>query len=383
MPPHDTRICDKCANKRMFMIMCAIVVLSTGICLYANSTVTRKTLAMKTLLKGTIQNIQRWRKAFDNLVVEFKDNKTVIPPVPRDQLYISQLNKHFVNATMSTADNVNEITQNASTSTTLLTLFTSWYIKAEKYICHNNTIRNWNSLKPSVKPIIFTNNNIISKEVRKKGWNSLPVHQASFGIPVLKFMYRDVLKVAKSHFYGYSNGDIIFTSTLIHTLTAVVNSTVIPKDRPIMIIGRRTNVLNVTPEEASSEESVSKTARKRGKLFTDYAEDYFITTADYPWGDIPEVVIGRRAYDNWLVLNARKRKHITIDATQTLLAVHQTTKAGNKEGHHSLHAELNHSLLSRLYKSLNYAAGRTSCAEYYTCYNDVMKPIVQKRLKMC
>jgi hypothetical protein len=51
-----------------------------------------------------------------------------------------------------------------------------------------------------------------------------------------------------------------------------------------------------------------------------------------PWKDCPEVVVGRVAYDNWLVLNANKRRHTTIDATRTLLALHQTTKKGNGEG---------------------------------------------------
>jgi hypothetical protein len=57
---------------------------------------------------------------------------------------------------------------------------------------------------------------------------------------------------------------------------------------------------------------------KTGKLFTAWGEDYFITNSNYPWKDCPEVVVGRVAYDNWLVLNANKRRHTTIDATRTL-----------------------------------------------------------------
>ncbi|KAK3599737.1 hypothetical protein CHS0354_037210, partial [Potamilus streckersoni] len=62
-------------------------------------------------------------------------------------------------------------------------------------------------------------------------------------------------------------------------------------------------------------------------LFAAYAEDYFITSTSYPWKDIPDIVIGRRAYDNWLVLNARTMMHRVLDATETILAVHQTTNA--------------------------------------------------------
>ena len=41
---------------------------------------------------------------------------------------------------------------------------------------------------------------------------------------------------------------------------------------------------------------------------------------------MPEVVIGRVAYDNWLVLNAIKSKQVVVDVSKTVLAVHQTTK---------------------------------------------------------
>ena len=73
---------------------------------------------------------------------------------------------------------------------------------------------------------------------------------------------------------------------------------------------------------------LTKILSKTGKLFTAWGEDYFITNSNYPWKDCPEVVVGRVAYDNWLVLNANKRRHTTIDATRTLLALHQTTKKG-------------------------------------------------------
>jgi hypothetical protein len=62
----------------------------------------------------------------------------------------------------------------------------------------------------------------------------------------------------------------------------------------------------------------------------------------------PEVVVGRLAYDNWLVLNANKRRHTTIDATRTLLALHQTTEKGNDEGRSHPNAHYNGNILRKL-----------------------------------
>ncbi|OWF56364.1 uncharacterized protein LOC110448150 [Mizuhopecten yessoensis] len=370
---------DTCTNRRTLVTLCAVSFLSTFVFLYLHSSITVQTFAIEKELRGTVQNMAQWR---DKIVdwVQMLENVTTKPRTRRHgQLYRNETN-HSVLDNRTTTDSPVKV---FTTPGILLTLFTTWPTRADKYTCHNNTVENWRTFKPNIRPMLFTNEDYLAREVTKKGWSSLPIRQEHFGIPVLKFMYTDAMKVSQSQFYAYANGDILFTSTLIKTLTAVVNSTVIPNDKPIMIVGRRTNVQDVSVSEANSLTNVSKAARKRGKLFSAWAEDYFVTTENYPWKDIPEVVIGRRAYDNWLVLNARKHNHTTIDATLTLLALHQTTKAGNHEGHKATHSEYNHSLLSRLYKRLNYAAGLTSCAEYLTRYDNAMNIKVERRIKTC
>ena len=250
----------------------------------------------------------------------------------------------------------------------LLTLFTSWNQNSEKYLVHNLTVKNWLSLHPFVIPVIFTNETEVADECRRQGWEVFPVRVAAAdGIPVLKYMYQDVMAAFNTTFYAYCNGDILFTDNLVDTLISLTKSIDIHK--PSMIIGKRTNVDNVTEIEASNWGNLSAIAKSRGKLFTGYAEDYFITPRSYPWKDIAEVVIGRRAYDNWLVFYSRKQKHTVIDATQTLLAVHQTTKAGNFEGHGHKNRDYNDKLLVKLYKRVKYGAGLVDCSEHFTKYD--------------
>ena len=282
----------------------------------------------------------------------------------------------------------------------LLTLFTTWNDNNAKYLVHNNTIRNWLLFRPYVVPVIFTNEPSIASECRRKGWDVLPARvTAADDIPVLKFMYIDAMKKYKSTYYAYSNSDILFTGNLVDTLigcaynlsdtmnaSGSLDSLVYEKSmyaqQPIMIIGQRTNVENVTKSESSTWTSLTSVA-KRGKLFGDSAEDYFITTRSYPWNDIAEVVIGLRAYDNWLVYNALKQKHMVIDGTATILAVHQTTAAGNFESHKHRSKEYDAILLKRLYKNIKYTQGCTGCAIYETQYRQahvvVSKRTVTKR----
>lgn len=260
----------------------------------------------------------------------------------------------------------------ASETQPLLTLFTSWNENAEKSLVHNLTLQNWVSLKPFVIPVVFTNESSVVKECLQSGFEVRHISVAAAdGIPVLKYMFRDVMDLYNSTYYAYSNGDILFTNTLINTLLQLkLSNASVDLSKPVMLVGQRTNVDNVTEIEGSTWGNITKIAKDRGQLFTGWAEDFFITPRSFPWTDIAEVVIGRRAYDNWLVYYSRKAKYAVIDCTKTLLAVHQTTKSGNFEGHGHANRDYNHNLLVKLYKNIKYNAGVLECIEQYTDYHN-------------
>ena len=106
-----------------------------------------------------------------------------------------------------------------------------------------------------------------------------------------------------------------------------------------LVIGRRTNVLGNDKLRQYVPDDVTSLAKSAGNLFMHSAEDYFITTAQgYPWHRVPrDVVIGRVGYDNFLVVNALRHNVSVVDATNTLLAVHQTGHDGNTAGYRVPH----------------------------------------------
>ena len=142
----------------------------------------------------------------------------------------------------------------------LMVLFTSWVTKEEKYVCHNNTLYNWNAFKPSVLPILFTNETYLATEAIRKGWHVLPITATgtSFKLPVLRHMYMAVMKRFNATFYAYANSDILFTDSLLHTLKAFQNSS-LSSETPFLIVGRRTNVENVTSQEVRTWEQIKNT----------------------------------------------------------------------------------------------------------------------------
>ena len=249
----------------------------------------------------------------------------------------------------------------------LLTLFSTWPDGNNSTSVINITCYNWAAMMPLVQPVLFTNNIRAADMCSKRGWETFPVGRtAAGGAPVLKDMFLAVRENVKSLFYGFANGDILFDERLLQTLLKIYVSSLETELKNVLIVGIRTNVNNVTFEDAKTFKSLSETAKRRGKLFIPMSADYFITDAGYPWMDIPEIVIGRRGYDNWLILNALRQNQSVIDVTNTVLAVHQTTRTGNQEGFYRQNPSYNIDLLSTLYNDIQYVQGSTTCTDLFT-----------------
>ena len=136
-----------------------------------------------------------------------------------------------------------------------------------------------------------------------------------------------------------------------------------------MVIGRRTNVRwSNTYSQTYLPEKVADMAKTSGRLYMFSAIDYFIISpGSYPWHRIPaDVVVARRGYDNFLVLMAIRDNVSVIDATRTLLAVHQTDFEGNLAGLYGKDANYN----VRRLGNFNFRKGMTSSAQYETKFED-------------
>jgi len=131
-----------------------------------------------------------------------------------------------------------------------------------------------------------------------------------------------------------------------------------------LVIGRRTNVLLGNDDSLLYlPENVRETAKQRGERFNTNAEDYFfIARNDFPWDRMIDVIIGRPAYDNYLVAQAIRHNVTVVDATDTLLAFHQTYRDGNFAGHQNKDSQFNAINIG----NFPYTTGLTKSAQYVT-----------------
>lgn len=264
----------------------------------------------------------------------------------------------------------------------LLTIFTTFKDVSSRISVQNNTIVNWASLGDAIQPMFFndmSNQSCLAAFAIKKGWIGVPLQRTNnFGTPLLKDMYRKAMSITKSYFYGFSNADILFDKSLINTLEGVLK--VIGQLKfNALVIGRRTNVYinNFYAKLNTRNTTLQDIARSSGWLFTTDAEDFFFiyNPHKFPWHTIKEVVVGRPRYDNYLVGQALTNNVPVVDATHSLLALHQTGKDGIYAGSKNLDGAYNQRLIGK-YK---YNSGRTVYAQYQSETDFLGRVYLQRR----
>ena len=185
------------------------------------------------------------------------------------------------------------------------------------------------------------------------------------GIPILRSMFIHAQLLNRTTpFYGYANSDILFDLNLVSTLEALKND--IARFKQLLVIGRRVNYNFEYKQEIDNLTSISQYVRN-GQMFQTNALDYFITKhSGYPWRTIPNFVVGRVGYDNWLVATALQKNISVVDATLTLSALHQTGLDGNFAGHtYKESGERNVNLRLAGYY-FDYSTGVTTCSHFIT-----------------
>jgi hypothetical protein len=111
-------------------------------------------------------------------------------------------------------------------------------------------------------------------------------------------------------------------------------------------------------------DDVQRQARTKGRLFISNAQDYFLIAGNrFPWHRIPDIVIGRPAYDNFVVAMAIRDGVSVIDATASILAVHQSDRDGNFAGHNNSDRNANVAVIGKYF---SYRRGFTSRSQYVT-----------------
>ena len=185
-----------------------------------------------------------------------------------------------------------------------------------------NAIRSWRYLSKDVEIIIFGNSKgaeMIAKEVG--GIYYPDVKCSKNGVPFLSDLFQKANLIASFDILLFINSDIVLPEKIIGAIK-IANNTF----SNFLLVGYRWDlevkkIINFKKTATSS--AFWKISESKSRKDSPAAIDYFIFRRN-ALKKIPDFVIGRPGYDNWLIWYARRHFIPVIDISEEVKAIHQS-----------------------------------------------------------
>ncbi len=187
-------------------------------------------------------------------------------------------------------------------------------------LIQRNAIASWTQMNPKPEVILFGAEPGTAEVAAEFGLRHVPgVKCNEWGTPLVSDLFAQAEQIGGGGTLCYVNADIILFDSFAEAISRVA----VWSDR-FLVVGRRTD-LDV--EEAIDfsngwDKILANRARQEGKLQIARSIDYFAFSRGL-YAAMPPLAIGRFWWDNWLLWKARSLEAKVVDASKTVLAVHQ------------------------------------------------------------
>jgi hypothetical protein len=204
---------------------------------------------------------------------------------------------------------------------TLLTIFSAPKPFTDPHIAtiQRNAIGSWTRL-PETEVFLVGDEPGLSEMAREFGVRQLSeVARNIDGTPLVSSIFKLARLASTSPLLVYTNADILLMPDLIEAARQVMSSA-----KKFLIVGQRWD-LDVTQSLDFSGDWVARLRDEthlHGELHRPMGSDYFIFLRDC-FTDMPDFAIGRAGWDNWMIYKARKEGWATVDATTSIMIIHQ------------------------------------------------------------
>jgi hypothetical protein len=218
-------------------------------------------------------------------------------------------------------------------------------------IIQRNAMRSWTLAHPGAEVILFGNEEGAAEAARELGArHESEVERNSLGTPLLSSLFERADRLARHNRLCFLNADILLTDDFLAASARLLQI----HERSLMV-GRRCDMDITEPWDFSSPDwgqRLRSLAGKRGKLRPAQWIDYFVFPRGLLHQQVPPFAVGRPGYDNWLLWKVRSMGVPVVDATQTVMAIHQnhdySHHPGGQEGlWRDVEAKQNYALLGK------------------------------------
>ncbi len=204
----------------------------------------------------------------------------------------------------------------------LLTLFTTPkpFVNPHITMIQRNTLKNWLKLGDDIEVVVIGDDPGIAEVCERFGLHHLPdVKTSPQGIPLISSIFSRARDVNNSPFLVYANADILFLPALVDSVRAIA------EEKPRFLgVGQRYDLDVNAPMDFAGDwaDELRERALTEGELHAQTGSDYFIFPRTC-FQEIPDFMVGRAGWDNWMIFKARWEHWSVVDMTPMLTIIHQ------------------------------------------------------------
>jgi len=200
---------------------------------------------------------------------------------------------------------------------------------SEFAIIQRNAIRSWAHLRPRCEIVLLGDDTGTAEMSAEVGAVHIPtIERSEVGTPLLNSVFAEAERNASFEILCYVNCDIILFSDFLPAIAEVSR-----RYTQFLAVGQRTNlgVADLLEFSPTWEKNLREAVRSRGAIEPPNGLDYFVSPKGL-WANIPAFALGRTAWDQWLLFDARSRGVPVIDCTARVCVVHQKHGYGHHPG---------------------------------------------------
>jgi hypothetical protein len=194
-------------------------------------------------------------------------------------------------------------------------------------VIQRNALRSWQQVHPDVEILLFGDDAGAAAVCAELGIRHVPgVRKNRYGTKYLASIYDQAQQLARHNLLCHVNCDILLLGDFSRAVQQIAGAS-----EPFLMAGRRWDVDIREPlpfETPGWQDEVKKLAIQANRQRPSQWIDYFVFRKGLFYKHIPEFVIGRPGWDNWLLWHARHSGARLIDASAVVCAVHQNHDYG-------------------------------------------------------
>jgi hypothetical protein len=203
-----------------------------------------------------------------------------------------------------------------------LTIFTAPKSFSDPHIAtiQRNAIQSWMHLDPEVEVFLVGDEPGMAEVAKEFNLTQLPdVRRNQAGTPLVNSIFDLARRASTSPFLAYVNADILLLPDIVRATQQVASQA-----ERFLIIGQRwdLDIRQALDFGLSWDQRLVARTRQEGHLHAPAGSDYFVFPRSI-FVEMPEFAIGRAGWDNWMIFHARSLGLPVVDATPSLMVIHQ------------------------------------------------------------